>query len=65
MSQRNKIGLNDDISTMKYKLAGQREAKKRWRYNRQADCANLAIGVLHVLQNFQPEVEKAMVYRDK
>ncbi|EFK05226.1 conserved hypothetical protein [delta proteobacterium NaphS2] len=36
MTTRNRIGIHDDLDTTTQKLEGQRDAKDRWKYTRQA-----------------------------
>ena len=55
---RNRIGKKDDLETVLTKLEGQRDAKERWRYTRQARHVNLAIGILQLQKQLEERLNE-------
>jgi len=56
MGTRNRLSKKDDLATTIDKLSGQRDAKDRWEYFRQARQANFLLGALY----FQSKLEEVM-----
>ncbi len=55
---RNRIGKKDDLATTLEKMAGQRDAKARWRYRTDENLLNAGIVALYHLSPLNPILEQ-------
>lgn len=55
----NTFQKTDDLPTVIAKMTGQRDAKMRWGYTRQARQANFMLGILHFQQKLEATIDES------